>query len=135
VAILAGRGVETLRARSETTDHAALGPRGRIEAPRFLQLALLAPRGAALGSRALYEAGVDIERATSATVVSLSRHTVVYKLRGAGHQLTSYFAHLADPRFATSTALGHHRYATNTSTSFTRVQPFPVFAHNGEINT
>jgi glutamate synthase (NADPH/NADH) large chain len=72
---------------------------------------------------------------TDATVVSLSRHTAVYKLRGAGHQLTSYFADLADARFATSSAFGHNRYATNTSTSFTRVQPFPVFAHNGEINT
>src|SRR5439155_12015351 len=56
-------------------------------------------------------------------------------LRGAGHQLTSYFADLADPLFATSVAFGHNRYATNTSTSFTRVQPFPAFAHNGEINT
>src|SRR2546428_4506514 len=135
LAILGARGIETLLVRAETTDEAALGPRGRTEAPRFLQLALLAPRGAALGSRALYEAGVEIERATSATVVSLSRHTAVYKLRGAGHQLTSYFADLADPRFATSSAFGHNRYATNTSTSFTRVQPFPVFAHNGEINT
>src|SRR5205814_975026 len=36
---------------------------------------------------------------------------------------------------ATSVAFGHNRYATNTSTSFTRVQPFAVFAHNGEINT
>src|SRR5437899_2588780 len=135
VSILASRGVETLLVRDETTDESALGPRGRTEAPRFLQLALLAPRGATVGSRALYEAGVDIERVTSATVVSLSRHTAVYKLRGAGHQLTSYFADLADPRFATSSAFGHNRYATNTSTSFTRVQPFPVFAHNGEINT
>ena len=135
VSILASRGVETLLVRDETTDESALGPRGRTEAPRFLQLALLAPRGAILGSRALYEAGVDIERATSATVVSLSRHTAVYKLRGAGNQLTSYFADLADRRFATSVAFGHNRYATNTSTSFTRVQPFPVFAHNGEINT
>ena len=135
VAILGRRGIETLLVRAETTDEAALGPRGRTEAPLFLQLALLAPRGAALGSRALYEAGVDIERATTATVVSLSRHTAVYKLRGAGHQLTSYFADLADPLFATSVAFGHNRYATNTSTSFTRVQPFPVFAHNGEINT
>src|SRR3989454_5160337 len=135
VAILGRRGIETLLVRAETTDEAALGPRGRTEAPLFLQLALLAPRGAALGSRALYEAGVDIERATTATVVSLSRHTAVYKLRGAGHQLTSYFVDLADPLFATSVAFGHNRYATNTSTSFTRVQPFPVFAHNGEINT
>src|SRR5438309_4204513 len=135
VAILGRRGIETLLVRAETTDEAALGPRGRTEAPLFLQLALLAPRGAALGSRALYEAGVDIERATTATVVSLSRHTAVYKLRGAGHQLTAYFADLADPLFATSVAFGHNRYATNTSTSFTRVQPFAAFAHNGEINT
>src|SRR5256712_3863854 len=135
LAILGARGIETLLVRAETTDEAALGPRGRSEAPRFLQLALLAPRGAALGSRALYEAGVENERVTSTTVVSLSRHTAVYKLRGAGHQLTSYFTDLADPRFATSSAFGHNRYATNTSTSFTRVQPFPVFAHNGEINT
>jgi glutamate synthase (NADPH/NADH) large chain len=54
VAILAGRGIETLLVRTETTDEIALGPRGRTEAPRFLQLALLAPRGAAFGSRALY---------------------------------------------------------------------------------
>ena len=32
-------------------------------------------------------------------------------------------------------AFGHNRYATNTTTSFERVQPFPTFAHNGEINT
>ncbi|TME60476.1 MAG: glutamate synthase, partial [Chloroflexi bacterium] len=102
VAILAGRGIETLLVRAETTDEAALGPR---------------------------------ERTTGATVVSLSRHTAVYKLRGSGHQLASYFADLGDPRFATSAAFGHNRYATNTTTSFTRVQPFPVFAHNGEINT
>ena len=135
LAVLARRGIETLLARDDTTDEAALGPRGRTEAPRFLQVALLAPRGAALGSRALYEAGVEIERTTPATVISLSRHSAVYKLRGAGHQLVSYFADLGDPRFATSVAFGHNRYATNTTTSFTRVQPFAVFAHNGEINT
>jgi glutamate synthase (NADPH/NADH) large chain len=32
-------------------------------------------------------------------------------------------------------AFGHNRYATNTTTSFERVQPFAAFAHNGEINT
>ena len=46
VAILGRRGIETLLVRAETTDEAALGPRGRTEAPLFLQLALLAPRGA-----------------------------------------------------------------------------------------
>ena len=133
--ILAAHGIRVLLARTETTDEAALGPRGRVEAPRFVQLALELARGGRPGSRALYEAAVEIERATDATVVSLSRHTVVYKLRGVGSQLPAYFADLADHRFATSVAFGHNRYATNTSTSFTRVQPFAVFAHNGEINT
>src|SRR5205814_4210205 len=133
--LLADHGIRVLLARAETTDEAALGPRGRVEAPRFVQLALELARGGRPGSRALYEAAGEIERATDATVVSLSRHTVVYKLRGVGSQLPAYFADLADHRFATSVAFGHNRYATNTSTSFTRVQPFAVFAHNGEINT
>src|SRR5256886_3512966 len=128
-------GITVLLSRDDTTNERALGPRGRLEAPRFLQLALLAGSGGYSGSRALCEAALEIERTTAATVVSLSRHTAVYKLRGSGHQLTSYFADLGDPRFATSVAFGHNRYATNTTTSFTRVQPFPVFAHNGEINT
>jgi len=132
---LARHGITVLLSRADTTDERALGPRGRLEAPRFLQLALLARSGGHSGSRALYEAALEVERTTAATVVSLSRHTAVYKLRGSGHQLTSYFADLGDPRFATSVAFGHNRYATNTTTSFTRVQPFPVFAHNGEINT
>jgi glutamate synthase (NADPH/NADH) large chain len=134
-AALEATGITVLATRENTTDESALGPRGRVEAPRFVQLGLLVPRGGHRGSRALYEAAVAIERGSATTVVSLSRHTAVYKLRGACHQLTGYFADLADPRFATSAAFGHNRYATNTSTSFTRVQPFAAFAHNGEINT
>src|SRR2546427_12423453 len=132
---LARHGITVLLSRDDTSDERALGPRGRLEAPRFLQLALLVRSGGYPGARALYEAARELERTAAATVVSLSRHTAVYKLRGSGHQLTSYFADLGDPRFATSVAFGHNRYATNTTTSFTRVQPFPVFAHNGEINT
>jgi glutamate synthase (NADPH/NADH) large chain len=132
---LTRHGIEILAERQGATDSSVLGPRGGTEEPRFWQLALLAPTRGAPGSRALYAAGVEIERLTAATVVSLSRHTAVYKLRGAGHQLPRYFADLGDPRFATSMAFGHNRYATNTSTSFDRVQPFAAFAHNGEINT
>jgi glutamate synthase (NADPH) large chain len=132
---LTRHGIEILVERQSATDNSVLGPRGRTEEPIFWQLALLAPSRDAPGSRALYAAAVEIERLTAATVVSLSRHTAVYKLRGAGHQLPLYFADLADPRFATSMAFGHNRYATNTSTSFDRVQPFASFAHNGEINT
>ncbi len=133
--ILARHRITVLLERAGVTSRDALGRRGRIEEPRFWQLALLAPGRAAVGSRALYEAGVEIERLSAATIVSLSRHSAVYKLRGGAEQLLPYFDDLRDERFATSLAFGHDRYATNTSTSFERVQPFPVFAHNGEIDT
>ncbi|TME39429.1 MAG: glutamate synthase [Chloroflexi bacterium] len=133
--ILAGHRITILLERRGTTWGDALGPRGRVEEPRFWQLALLAPGRAAVASRALYEAGVEIERLTASTVVSLSRHTAVYKLRGGPDALLPYFDDLRHERFATSMAFGHDRYATNTSTSFERVQPFAAFAHNGEIDT
>ena len=133
--ILARHRITVLIERSGATSSDALGPRAREQEPRFWQLALLAPGRGAVGSRALYDAGVEIERLTSATVVSLSRHSVVYKLRGGPEQLIPYFDDLHDERFVTSMAFGHDRYSTNTSTSFERVQPFPAFAHNGEIDT
>ncbi len=117
------------------TRRAALGPRARAGEPRFWQLALRINGPAPRAGRRLYRLSVEIEESTPATVVSLSRSTAVYKLRGHPQHLAAYFTDLADPRFRTSMAFGHNRYATNTSTSFERVQPFPVFAHNGEINT
>jgi len=133
--ILARHRIALLMERAGTTASDVLGKRGRAGEPRFWQLALLAPGRGAVASRALYEAGAEIERLTQATVVSLSRHTAVYKLRGSGEQLVPYFDDLRDPLFATSMAFGHDRYSTNTATTFERVQPFPVFAHNGEIDT
>ena len=133
--ILARHRVRILLERHGTTRRAALGPRAQTGEPRFWQLALEVLGPAPRAGRRLYRLGVDIEETTPATVVSLSRSTAVYKLRGHPQQLAAYFTDLADPRFRTSMAFGHNRYATNTSTSFARVQPFPVFAHNGEINT
>src|SRR2546428_9450806 len=51
---LARHGIAVLLSRDDTTSEGALGPRGRLEAPSFLQLALLAPTGGHSGSRALY---------------------------------------------------------------------------------
>ena len=133
--VLARHRIRILLERHGTTRRAALGPRARAGEPRFWQLALEVQGPSRRAGRRLYRAGVEIERATPATIVSLSRSTAVYKLRGHPQQLAAYFTDLADPRFRTSMAFGHNRYATNTSTSFERVQPFPAFAHNGEINT
>jgi glutamate synthase (NADPH/NADH) large chain len=133
--ILARHRIGILLERHGATRRSALGPRAQAGEPRFWQIALEIQGPAPHAGRRLYRLGVEIEESTPATVVSLSRSTVVYKLRGHPQQLGSYFTDLSDPRFRTSMAFGHNRYATNTSTSFERVQPFPVFAHNGEINT
>ena len=133
--ILERHGLRILAERHGGLDASLLGPRGRAGAPRFWQLGLRVPGSRTAGAAALHEAWYDVERTTAATVMSLSRRSVVYKLRGDAGQLGSAFADLADPRFATSLAFGHNRYATNTTTSFERVQPFASIAHNGEINT
>ena len=133
--ILASQRIRILLERHDATYSGALGARGRLEEPRFWQLALQTHAQGRRGDRALHAAAVDIEARTPATVVSLSRSTAVYKLRGAAQQLPHYFADLADPLFGTSVAFGHNRYSTNTSSTFERVQPFAAFAHNGEIDT
>ena len=133
--ILGRHRVQIVLERHGTTRRSALGPRARIGEPRFWQLALRVLGPAWRAERRLHRVAVEIERATPATVVSLSRSAVVYKLRGHPQQLAAYYTDLADPRFRSSMAFGHNRYATNTMTTFERVQPFPVFAHNGEINT
>ena len=133
--VLARHRIRIVLERHGTTRRSALGPRARAGDPRFWQIALQLLGPGRRAGRRLYRAGVEIERATPATVVSLSRSTAVYKLRGDPQQLAAYYTDLADPRFATTMAFGHNRYATNTTTSFERVQPFAAFAHNGEINT
>jgi glutamate synthase (NADPH/NADH) large chain len=133
--ILERHGLRILAERHSGLDTSALGPRGRAGAPRFWQIGLWVGGSKSAGAGRLHEAWYDIERTTSATVVSLSRRSAVYKLRGDARQLALAFEDLADPRFATSMAFGHNRYATNTTTSFERVQPFASIAHNGEINT
>ncbi len=133
--ILERHGLRIIAERHSGLDVAALGPRGRAGAPRFWQIGLWVGGSQSAGAGRLHEAWYDIERTTAATIVSLSRRSAVYKLRGDALKLPRAYEDLADPRFATSMAFGHNRYATNTTTSFERVQPFAAIAHNGEINT
>jgi glutamate synthase (NADPH/NADH) large chain len=133
--ILERHRIRILAERHSGLDLGALGPRGKAAAPRFWQVGLHVGGSRSAGAAALHGAWTDIEIATTATVVSLSRRSAVYKLRGDAAMLPRAYADLADPRFVTSLAFGHNRYATNTTTSFERVQPFASIAHNGEINT
>src|SRR3984957_19636629 len=68
-------------------------------------------------------------------ICSLSSHTVVYKGLLTPWQFPQFYEDLRDPSFATTFAIFHQRYSTNTQPSWDLAQPFRHVAHNGEINT
>jgi glutamate synthase domain-containing protein 2/glutamate synthase domain-containing protein 1/glutamate synthase domain-containing protein 3 len=68
-------------------------------------------------------------------ICSLSSQTVVYKGLLTPWQFPQFYEDLRDPSFATTFAIFHQRYSTNTQPSWDLAQPFRYVAHNGEINT
>src|SRR6266571_8846030 len=66
---------------------------------------------------------------------SLSSQTIVYKGLLTPWQFPQFYQDLRDPSFATTFAVFHQRYSTNTQPSWHLAQPFRYVAHNGEINT
>ena len=68
-------------------------------------------------------------------ICSLSSQTVVYKGLLTPWQFPRFYEDLRDAAFATTFAVFHQRYSTNTQPSWRLAQPFRYVAHNGEINT
>src|ERR1700730_6901428 len=68
-------------------------------------------------------------------ICSLSSQTVVYKGLLTPWQFPQFYEDLRDPSFATTFAVFHQRYSTNTQPSWHLAQPFRYSAHSGEINT
>ena len=132
--LLGKAGFRILAERVGAVDSAALGPTAREEEPQFWQFAGLVPE-ATDADRALFNLKVALEEKLGVHVASFSGGTAVYKVMGNPKVLGSYYADLSDERMETIGAFGHNRYSTNTWPSFTRVQPFGVLGHNGEINT
>jgi glutamate synthase (NADPH/NADH) large chain len=132
--ILGAAGFRILAERVGAVDSAALGPTAREEEPQFWQFAGLVPEAADL-DRAVFKLKVRLEENLGVHVASFSARTCVYKVMGNPKVLGSYYVDLSDERAETIGAFGHNRYSTNTWPSFTRVQPFGVLGHNGEINT
>ena len=77
----------------------------------------------------------QIERELDCHVASFSANDVVYKVMGEPKVLGGSTPTCREPDFASSRIFGHNRYSTNTWPSFSRVQPFSILGHNGEINT
>ena len=71
----------------------------------------------------------------SCYICSLSSRTVVYKGLLTPWQFPQFYEDLRDASFATTFAVFHQRYSTNTQPSWHLAQPFRYSAHNGEINT
>lgn len=130
--IIEAHGADVLLTRVGNVNAEALGPSARRENPVFVQLAGLvdAPEDMNLNKMM-----VILEQQEGIHVASISRTTVVYKVVGDGDTLANYYPDLVDPFYTSSYMLGHTRYSTNTTTSFSRVQPFALLGHNGEINT
>jgi glutamate synthase (NADPH/NADH) large chain len=132
--ILGRGGFRILAERIAAVNSAALGPTAREEEPHFWQVAGLVA-DPDLRDRAVFDLAISLEKELGVHIPSLSTSTCVYKVMGAPHVLGDYFPDLSDERFETVACFGHNRYSTNTWPSFTRVQPFSILGHNGEINT
>ena len=133
--ILAARGFELLWSGEGLVDRSALGPRAAETPPVFWQLAALAREGGRAASRDCYQAMVQFELDVDCHVASFSANDVVYKVQGQPEVIPRFYPEFADDDFAASRIIAHNRYSTNTYPTFSRVQPFSLLGHNGEINT
>ncbi|MCU1442132.1 MAG: glutamate synthase large subunit [Cryobacterium sp.] len=120
-----------------------VGTLARAAMPAIQQLfvgsTLTAPSGAAVSGIALDRQAFRLrkraERELNIYFASLSCRTLVYKGMVTTLQLEPFYPDLSDERFASTLALVHSRYSTNTFPSWPLAQPFRMIAHNGEINT
>ena len=140
-------GLEALGWRVVPTQPEVLGQWALERLPRIEQLLIVRPEGMddATFDRQLYLARRRTERTireadaadplADSYVVSLSSRTATYKGLMVAPQLSRFYPDLLDERTASSSALFHQRYATNTLPNWKIAQPFRYVAHNGEINT
>ncbi|WP_405809777.1 glutamate synthase large subunit [Streptomyces sp. NBC_01520] len=129
-------GLDVLGWREVPVTPDLLGNGARATMPEFRQLivadgtstgVVLDRKAFVLRKRAEREAGVYFP--------SLSARTIVYKGMLTTGQLEPFFPDLSDRRFATTVALVHSRFSTNTFPSWPLAHPYRFVAHNGEINT
>ncbi|MFE7056764.1 glutamate synthase large subunit [Streptomyces californicus] len=129
-------GLTVLGWRDVPATPALLGNGARATMPEFRQVfvadgessgIVLDRKAFVLRKRAEREAGVYFP--------SLSARTLVYKGMLTTGQLEPFFPDLSDRRFASTVALVHSRFSTNTFPSWPLAHPYRFVAHNGEINT
>ncbi|MEU1467750.1 glutamate synthase large subunit [Streptomyces sp. NPDC005761] len=134
--IAAEEGLKVLGWREVPVTPDILGNGARATMPEFRQLFVAdgESTGIALDRKA-FVLRKRAERETGVYFPSLSARTIVYKGMLTTGQLEPFFPDLSDRRFATTVALVHSRFSTNTFPSWPLAHPYRFVAHNGEINT
>ncbi|MDQ0796924.1 glutamate synthase large subunit [Streptomyces sp. B1I3] len=134
--IAAEEGLDVLGWRQVPVTPDILGNGARATMPEFRQLVVAdgTSSGIALDRKA-FVLRKRAEREAGVYFPSLSARTIVYKGMLTTGQLEPFFPDLSDPRFATTVALVHSRFSTNTFPSWPLAHPYRFVAHNGEINT
>ncbi|MCE0487592.1 glutamate synthase large subunit [Ornithinimicrobium sediminis] len=134
---LAAAGLTVLAWRDVPVDAGLVGPMAQSVMPVMRQVFVRGPggeEGLAL-ERRCYLARKAVERRTTAYPVSLSARTITYKGMLTTDQLPAFFPDLRDERYASTLAVVHSRFSTNTFPSWPLAHPYRMIAHNGEINT
>ncbi|GGP22872.1 glutamate synthase large subunit [Silvimonas iriomotensis] len=110
--------------------------------PVIMQVFVNAPAGMErlVFERKLYQARRQAEKANKAGdasfyIPTLNSQTLAYKGLVTPANLPVFYLDLKDERFASSLAVYHQRFSTNTWPQWKLAQPFRYLAHNGEINT
>lgn len=134
--IAAEEGLKVLGWREVPVSPDLLGSGARATMPEFRQLFVAdgESTGIALDRKA-FVLRKRAEREAGVYFPSLSARTIVYKGMLTTGQLEPFFPDLSDRRFATTVALVHSRFSTNTFPSWPLAHPYRFVAHNGEINT
>ncbi|MCC5942625.1 MAG: glutamate synthase large subunit [Balneolaceae bacterium] len=138
-------GLKVLEYRTVPVDPTVLGETARQSIPFILHAIIKRPEHCRTSSsfdKLLYTAKQMTRTKEKAEGIvrefffaSLSARTIVYKALTKANALKDFYLDLQNPAFETRFALFHRRFSTNTKTSWDKVQPFRIIAHNGEINT
>ncbi|MEN8719396.1 MAG: glutamate synthase large subunit [Oceanococcaceae bacterium] len=139
---LASQGLNVCGWRVVPTDSSVCGEQALAMLPRVEQVFVNCPTGVPLFDferklflgRRLAEKARDT-RDTEFYVCSLSARVLLYKGLVMPAALPKFYLDLADPTLASSMAVFHQRFSTNTLPQWRLAQPFRFLAHNGEINT
>ena len=137
-AALHGKSIAVLGWREVPVNPEAIGRNARNSMPRIRQLFV---SGEAFGSDVVFERKLFVvrrileKRFKELTFCSFSCRSIVYKGLLMATQIDAFYADLMDPEFASSVALVHQRYSTNTFPTWKLAHPYRYLAHNGEINT